>query len=155
MFFQTPTAVTYAILDEQPFAIDVIREDEYFSWNQYDVKRKRRSAASDNINDRKVSYQGYAYTSVHARILAQLERCTAMNESVLLVGDTGTGKTSVVQEFARLKKRKIAAFNFNESSGWSELIGGFHPVDYFNKIKKRFETLFDATYSRTKNSALL
>jgi len=36
-----------------------------------------------------------------------------MNESTLLVGETGTGKTTAVQEIAKLLGKKLHVFNMN------------------------------------------
>jgi len=36
-----------------------------------------------------------------------------MNESMLLVGETGTGKTSAVQELAKLQGKQLHVFNMN------------------------------------------
>ncbi|CAK0856954.1 unnamed protein product [Prorocentrum cordatum] len=44
----------------------------------------------------------FAYTSVHARVLQALASSIRCDEAVLLVGDTGTGKTSVVQHIGQL-----------------------------------------------------
>lgn len=44
----------------------------------------------------------FAYTSVHARVMQSLASAIRCGEPALLVGDTGTGKTSVVQHLGRL-----------------------------------------------------
>jgi midasin len=36
-----------------------------------------------------------------------------MNEPVLLVGETGTGKTTAVQEIAKVVGKKLHVFNMN------------------------------------------
>ena len=44
----------------------------------------------------------HAYTRPAALLLEQLAACVEKSESVLLVGETGTGKTSTVQHLAAL-----------------------------------------------------
>eukprot|EP00392_Amoebophrya_sp_AT5.2_P004892 g4901.t1 len=78
---------------------------------------------------RRIESSTFACTTVHSRILWQLAAATKQNEPCLLVGDTGTGKTTVIQRFAELCGRAVVVYNFNDQSEASELIGGFRPVE--------------------------
>ena len=51
-----------------------------------------------------------------------------MNEPVLLVGETGNGKTSVVQALASACGRTLHVQNLNVQSDSGDLFGGFRPV---------------------------
>ena len=51
--------------------------------------------------------QQYAFNRHSLRMLEQLAACVAMDEPVLLVGETGSGKTSAVQELANILRRKL------------------------------------------------
>ena len=53
----------------------------------------------------------------------------ALNEALLLVGETGTGKTTVVQELAKKVGRKLHVFNMNQNTDSADLLGGFKSVD--------------------------
>ncbi|CAE7361933.1 mdn1 [Symbiodinium pilosum] len=101
----------------------------------------------------------FAYTSVHARILQALASAVRADEPALLVGDTGTGKTSVVQHIGRLLGQEVLVYNFNEQSESTELIGGFRPVDNVMQLMSELVELFCATleksFSRRKNAKLL
>ncbi|CAJ1345251.1 unnamed protein product, partial [Effrenium voratum] len=101
----------------------------------------------------------FAYTSVHARVLQALASAVRSEEPALLVGDTGTGKTSVVQHVGRLLGREVLVYNFNEQSESTELIGGFRPVDnvmqLMSELVETFCTTFEKSFSRRKNANVL
>ena len=50
---------------------------------------------------------------------------TARAEPVLLVGETGTGKTASVQHLAALLGHKLTVVNLNQQSDSSQLLGGW------------------------------
>ncbi|KAB7497678.1 Midasin, partial [Armadillidium nasatum] len=90
-----------------------------------------------------------------------LERVTVavMNEEpVLLVGETGTGKTSIVQYLAEQTNHHLCVINMNQQSDSSDLLGGFKPVEIRTVVaplKSDFEILFASTFSTKKNSKFL
>ena len=77
---------------------------------------------------------------------------------MLLVGETGTGKTTAVQHLARSIGKELLVHNLSEQSDSSELIGGYRPVQMrhiFAPLASRFEAAFCSTFSRARNAALL
>jgi midasin len=52
-----------------------------------------------------------------------------MDESVLLVSETGCGKTTLVQHVAQLLGKKLYVFNMSLGSDVNDFVGGFKPVD--------------------------
>lgn len=58
---------------------------------------------------------------------ALLDRCLAHEEPALLVGDTGTGKTTVCQMAAFVRGQRLHIFNCNQYTEASDLLGGFRP----------------------------
>jgi hypothetical protein len=50
-------------------------------------------------------------------------------EPVLLVGETGTGKTTLLSRVAALSGATLVAFNLSQQTDSSDLLGGFKPVD--------------------------
>ncbi|XP_665619.1 hypothetical protein [Cryptosporidium hominis TU502] len=44
-------------------------------------------------------YLNYTFTSIHSRILFKIIMSIYNNENILLVGDTGTGKTTIIQHY--------------------------------------------------------
>jgi midasin len=54
--------------------------------------------------------------------------CLTMGEPVLLVGETGTGKTTTLSQLAMLVGAKLMAFNMSQQTDSSDLLGGYKPV---------------------------
>lgn len=63
----------------------------------------------------------------------------------MLVGETGTGKTTLVQEVASTLGKTLHVFNMNQNTDSADLLGGFKPVDLkylLTPIYGRFRELF-------------
>ncbi|KAL2888066.1 hypothetical protein HOO65_040403 [Ceratocystis lukuohia] len=98
--------------------------------------------------------------TVHAkRLLEQISVSVRLREPVLLVGETGIGKTSVVQQLSDVLGHKLVAVNLSQQSEVGDLLGGFKPVNTRTlavPLKEEFEDLFAATgISRSKNQVYL
>ena len=79
-------------------------------------------------------------------------------EPVLLVGETGGGKTSTIQHLAARTRRKLVVLNMSQSSDTVDLLGGFKPVDLSmlaNPLKRIFDRIFIKTFSKTKNQEFI
>ena len=50
------------------------------------------------------------------------------SEPALLVGDTGTGKTTVCQMLTLMRGQKLHIINCNQHTETSDFLGGFRPV---------------------------
>ncbi|MEQ2177456.1 hypothetical protein GOODEAATRI_003702, partial [Goodea atripinnis] len=74
------------------------------------------------------SNQTFALTRPSAVLLEQLAVCVAKGEPVLLVGETGTGKTSTVQHLATITGHKLRVVNMNQQSDTADLLGGLAAV---------------------------
>ncbi|KZT42641.1 hypothetical protein SISSUDRAFT_1125502 [Sistotremastrum suecicum HHB10207 ss-3] len=102
-----------------------------------------------------LSTRGFAMHQPAQRILSRLATCVRFNEPVLLVGETGTGKTSIVSHFASILNRPVVALNLSLQTQSSDLIGGFRPINArisAAELQRKFTALFDATFSRSKNA---
>uniref|UniRef100_A0A8D2MF30 Midasin n=1 Tax=Zonotrichia albicollis TaxID=44394 RepID=A0A8D2MF30_ZONAL len=100
----------------------------------------------------------FAATRPSAVLIEQLAVCVVKGEPVLLVGETGTGKTSAVQYLAHITGHRLRVVNMNQQSDTADLLGGYKPVD--NKLiwlplRESFEELFYQTFSRKKNQTFL
>ncbi|KAJ2895800.1 hypothetical protein MKZ38_006154 [Zalerion maritima] len=94
------------------------------------------------------SKKPFAATSHAKRLLEQIAAAVKLSEPVLLVGETGIGKTTVVQQLAESLGHKLIAVNLSQQSEVGDLLGGFKPVNVRSlavPLKEEFEDLFSAT----------
>ncbi|KAJ3293693.1 AAA ATPase midasin [Borealophlyctis nickersoniae] len=115
-------------------------------------------AMSERVTGRGVAKRPFAATGPSLRLLERLAVCANLCEPVLLVGETGTGKTSVVQYLADLVGQKLVAVNMSQQSDSSDLLGGYKPVDarlLATPIKEEFDRLFAATFKVKANTTFL
>ncbi|KAF2400820.1 midasin [Trichodelitschia bisporula] len=88
------------------------------------------------------------------QLLEKLAVGVKQQEPLLLVGETGIGKTTCIQHLAERLGRKMVAFNLSQQSESSDLLGGFKPVNVRSLImplKDEFDDLFRATFSNKDN----
>ena len=115
-------------------------------------------AAVAGRSDSGVAKQQFAHTKHSRRVLERVAVCAAMDEPVLLVGETGSGKTTSVQELADMTSRKLVVQNLSLSTDSSDLLGGFRPVtmrQLFQPSYVLFASLFRETYDVTQNADFL
>lgn len=97
----------------------------------------------------------FARTKHSKRLMEQIAVAVEMVEPVLLVGETGTGKTTVVQEIAKLMNKKLTVINVSQQTESGDLLGGYKPVNTKSvaiPLQEVFESLFLATFSQKKNA---
>ncbi|XP_019393298.1 PREDICTED: midasin isoform X2 [Crocodylus porosus] len=102
--------------------------------------------------------QTFAATRPSSVLIEQLAVCVDKGEPVLLVGETGTGKTSTVQYLAHVTGHHLRVINMNQQSDTADLLGGYKPVDnrlIWLPLRESFEELFCQTFSRKKNQTFL
>jgi len=100
----------------------------------------------------------FATTNHAARLLEQLGAAIRLTEPVLLVGETGTGKTAVVQQLADMMRFNLTVINLSQQTESGDLLGGFKPVDMKTlavPLKERFDSLFEKTFSLKRNKRFL
>ncbi|KAF7309703.1 Midasin [Mycena indigotica] len=87
-------------------------------------------------------------------LLSRISTAIALGEPVLLTGETGTGKTSVVTHLASVLRRPLISLNLSHQTESADLVGGFKPIDARipgSLLYERFLELFGGTFSRRKN----
>ena len=118
----------------------------------------RVTLTSSAVTDVSAIVQQFAFNHHSLRMLERLAACVAMDEPVLLVGETGSGKTTSVQELANMTRRKLVVQNLSLSTDASDLFGGFRPVSLrqlFLPFYEQFLSLFQETFSASQNSAFV
>ncbi|XP_060061378.1 midasin [Erinaceus europaeus] len=100
----------------------------------------------------------FAATRPSSVLIEQLAVCVSKGEPVLLVGETGTGKTSTVQYLAHITGHRLKVINMNQQSDTADLLGGYKPVDHkliWLPLREGFEELFAQTFSKKQNFTFL
>ena len=98
----------------------------------------------------KFQNSSFAMTKHSARLIEQLAAAISMAEPLLLVGETGTGKTTVVQFLAKLLNKNITVINVSQQTEVGDLLGGYKPVDVRAlalPLKEEFDYLFEETFN--------
>ncbi|KHN99534.1 Midasin [Metarhizium album ARSEF 1941] len=157
--------LTYAIAEEMHLSKD--RADHYLSANIPPLEESGRAFCIGRAQLRKKklpsrlqkSKRPFASTAHAKRLLEQIAVAVKLEEPVLLVGETGIGKTTVVQQLADSLGHKLIAVNLSQQSEVGDLLGGFKPVNVRSlavPLKEEFEDLFAATgISASKNQKYL
>jgi midasin (ATPase involved in ribosome maturation) len=86
------------------------------------------------------AFSELVHTKSAKRLLRLVARCMRFKEPVLLVGETGTGKTTVCQAFAAALGNKLHIVNCHQNSETSDLIGGFRPGNTHTHTHKHTHT---------------
>ena len=123
-------------------------------WKIFDDFDVQVQPAMDD-NERKPVF---SFTRDSCVLLERLAVCIRQLEPVLLVGETGTGKTSSVQYLSQLLGRRLVVINLNQQSDSADLLGGYKPVDLKWKIvpiRQEFDALFPRTFNMKENSVFL
>ncbi|KAF3393833.1 Midasin [Penicillium rolfsii] len=100
----------------------------------------------------------FASTRSALSIMEQVAAAVQMAEPVLLVGETGIGKTTVIQQLATLMRQKLTVVNLSQQSESTDLLGGFKPVSIRTMavpMLDEFTQLFELTFSAKKNQKFL
>ncbi|KAJ5215627.1 uncharacterized protein N7498_002034 [Penicillium cinerascens] len=100
----------------------------------------------------------FASTRSALAIMEQVAASVQMAEPVLLVGETGIGKTTVIQQLATLMRQKLTVVNLSQQSESTDLLGGFKPVSIRTMaipMLDEFTQLFEHTFSAKKNQKFL
>ena len=81
--------------------------------------------------------------------------CVARNEPMLLVGETGVGKTVVIQRLASMIGKTLVVQNMSLQTDSTDLLGGFRPVEIRQIARQMYESFMELFVSRQQNSEFL
>lgn len=118
-----------------------------------------KKRVSRNMKSRATtSFRPFVATRHTLRLLERVGIATQLSEPVLLVGETGTGKTALVQHLASLLGHRLIVLNLSQQTEAGELLGGFKPVSNRSLVvpmQEEFHDLFVSTFSAGKNPQFL
>lgn len=102
--------------------------------------------------------QRYALTRPALVGLERLAACVAHAEPALLVGETGTGKTTMVQVLAQLLGQPLTVVNMSQQTESGDLLGAYRPLDpraQAADVHNVWTRVFEQTFSVRRNTAYL
>jgi midasin len=70
----------------------------------------------------------FSPTGLALRLMERIGVCLQRGEPVLLVGETGTGKTTTLTQLAHVTGAQLVALNMSQQTDSSDLLGGYKPV---------------------------
>lgn len=117
-----------------------------------------RASLTRSQRKRRRDRRPFAANDHTRRLLEKIAVAVNHQEPLLLVGETGTGKTTAIQHLATELGRKMEVFNLSQQSESGDLLGGFKPVNLRSvmvPMKDRFDDLFLSTFSQDKNRLFL
>ncbi|AMD18950.1 HBR049Cp [Eremothecium sinecaudum] len=127
-----------------------LQEDE----SEIKIGRAKLTKSVISLAKKSANSTSFAITNHSLRLMEQISVAIQMVEPVLLVGETGTGKTTVVQQVAKLMNKSLTVINVSQQTESGDLLGGYKPVNcrtVASPILETFETLFAATFSMKRN----
>ena len=119
---------------------------------------KRKESDTAHRPKKRTNRRPFAITQHTAQICESLCIAIKMREPCLLVGETGTGKTTVVQELADSLGHNLTVVNLSQQSEAGDLLGGFKPINLralAMPIKEIFDDLFQNMFNSPKNQHYL
>ena len=85
----------------------------------------------------------YSYNTNSKFYIKLINEFILSNNNILLVGETGVGKTRMIQNLSKLMNIKLNVINMSQSSDEGDLLGGFKPVSTKNFLKKYFDKILN------------
>ncbi|KAG7088114.1 hypothetical protein E1B28_012139 [Marasmius oreades] len=121
------------------------------------MKRARVEAKPQSRLEVKSKTRPFAMHRPATILLSRIVTALSFGEPILLTGETGTGKTSVITHLANTLRQPLISLNLSHQTESSDLLGGFRPVDTRIPGIRLFDQwldIFVETFSRKKNEAI-
>ena len=109
-----------------------------------------------HIAPKAVTDQPFSSTRHARKTMESMLAAMMLSEPLLLVGETGIGKTALVQRLARAVNQKLTVINLSQQSESSDLLGGFKPVTTRSlalPLVDIFDDLFEDTFLAERNQS--
>jgi midasin len=97
-------------------------------------------------------------SSLVANLVEGLIGCAQYGDNLLLVGEAGCGKTTIVQQTAKVMGKNLHVYNLSQSSDVSDLVGGYKPLNaatYIAELSHEFARLIRKHFDYSKNVKLV
>ena len=143
--------------EETANTTDLLRKPDVIS-SEHSVCVGRTVLPCEENEESVDSFRNFAKTGHALRMLERVSCAVSVNEPALLVGETGTGKTALIQELARLTGAPLTVVNLSNQSESSDFLGGFRPAGARHlclPLLKRFLELFGETFPSRSNAEFL
>lgn len=162
LFLEVPSSKInfYANADSNKYApeLKIFQNEIMIGRNKLLIEEINEKYASE-MEDKKV-LTNFALTNHSLQLLEKISISVNLFEPVLLLGETGCGKTTIVQNLAKLFNKKLVVLNLSQETESNDLIGGYKPI--LNKQKSliipvhnKFLELFSQTFNLLKNDKFL
>lgn len=119
------------------------------------VQLQRPSGSEIDVDSLSMNF---APTHSALRLMESLAVCVRESEPTLVVGETGIGKTTVIQQLAQVSGNTLVVQNLSLSTDSTDLLGGYRPLELSQIARKNyliFVELFVSTFSRSQNADFL
>ncbi|KAM0791302.1 hypothetical protein ACM66B_005774 [Microbotryomycetes sp. NB124-2] len=134
-------------------------DDDDMSAQQQHQLRIGRVSLPLKRSSTKAPLRTFAYTNPSLIVLEKVGVCVRLSEPVLMVGETGTGKTTAVQHLADKMGKSLTALNLSNQTEAGDLIGGYRPIDEAEEARRtaaelvnKFVDLFGQTFNAQRNA---
>ena len=100
----------------------------------------------------------FAITDHVSQTLESIGAAVNRAEPCLLVGETGTGKTTAVQKLATALHKRLIVINLSQQSESGDLLGGYKPVKLRSlaiPMREEFDELLQLTFKSRTNHQLV
>ena len=115
-------------------------------------------ASADDSSMDDIAFSTFAPTNSAMRLMESVLVCVRENEPTLLVGETGCGKTTILQQLAQISNHSLIVQNLSLQTDSTDLLGGYRPLEITHiarKIYLEFVDLFVSSFSRKQNGDFL
>ena len=114
--------------------------------------KRKKATGVDSASELRIN--PFATTYHVSRLLESVAGPVKQAEPCLLVGETGCGKTTIVQRLAAAMGRKLTVVNLSQQSEAGDLLGGYKPTNIRAlaiPMKEEFDELLALTFTSKKN----